>query len=331
MIVHSIVCGKDVDQKEWDALASHLGGGYFHCYAQIKFSAARSHAEPLFVKGLNKEGACIGIAACLIEKSRIWPLSRYCNRASFYALPLANNNPETERSLLSVLENHLHQSGVFYIEVASYDSANSESILGSLQYILKTRYEYYFDLHKSLDDLLHRMNSSKRKQLRKAERLGVETKEEFSMQAMEYVQTFHTLSMQRRNIPVRPWNDHDRTITAELLASGRIKILVSYHDREPVNAEMIGIFNHQAYGLVSGSSDQGNKVCGPIHLTWTAIKIFKDEGYSVLSLGGAKEEETGLACYKSELGAISVPMPSGKKIISKFGANLNQLRYLLRR
>jgi lipid II:glycine glycyltransferase (peptidoglycan interpeptide bridge formation enzyme) len=233
--------------------------------------------------------------------------------------------------LLSVLENHLHQNGVFYIEVASYDSVNSETILGSLQYSMNTRYEYYFNLHKSLDDLLHTMTSSKRKQIRKAERLGVETKEENTVQAMEYVQTFHTLSMQRRNIPVRPWNDHDRTIAAELLASGRIKILVSYHDGEPVNAEMLGTFNHHAYGLVSGSSDQGNEVCGPTHLTWSAIKIFKDEGYSVLSLGGAKEEETGLACYKRELGAISVPMPSGRKIISKLGANLNRLRLLLQR
>lgn len=317
----------NVDQHEWDNLVASLGGGYFHCFAHNMHSAARSNAKPLFVKALDEQGSCIAIATCVINTSRIWPLSRYCKRASFSTMPVAkNNDPDVEQSLMSVLEKHLRQMGVYYIDVASYDSINSERILGPLEYDMFNRNEYYFDLTKSFDELWNAANKSKRRQKGKAERAGVETKIENTLEAMELVHTFHALSMQRRNISVSPWKDHK--IGADLLASGRINIMVSYHDGEPVNAEILSTFNQKVYGQVSGSSEKGNKVCGPTHLTWAAIKIFKEKGASVLSLGGAKEAETGLACYKSEFGAISVSMPYGRKIISKFGANLIRLRSL---
>ena len=94
---------------------------------------------------------------------------------------------------------------------------------------------------------------------------------------------------------------------------------------------MFGAFNRKVYGLKSGSCDKGNKVWGPTHLIWSAIETFKEEGASSLSLGGAKEAETGMARYKSEFGAIAVSMPHGRKIISRFGDGLSRLRLLFRR
>ena len=247
------------------------------------------------------------------------------------ALPLTEaNDSDLKRSLFETLEKYLYEQGVFAIDVASYDSPHSQGILSSLGYELGNRNEFYFDLSKSLDDLFGSLRSSRRNQLRKADKRGVETKVESTVEAMKLVNTFHACSMQRRNEPVRPWNDHDRAIGSDLLASGRIRILVSYLNGEAVNADMFGIFNHKAYGLVSGSSEQGNKVWGPVQLTWTAIKIFKQEGVSILSLGGAKEDEIGLARFKSEFGTIIVSEPYGSKNISKFGAGLNRLSSILR-
>ncbi|GAG93775.1 unnamed protein product, partial [marine sediment metagenome] len=74
----------------------------------------------------------------------------------------------------------------------------------------------------------------------------------------------------------------------------------------------------------------GNRCYGPVHLTWTAIAWFKNDGATQLSLGGAKQDEQGLRKFKLEFGTIEQPQPNGRKSISRSGSLLAACRQLVR-
>jgi lipid II:glycine glycyltransferase (peptidoglycan interpeptide bridge formation enzyme) len=112
----------------------------------------------------------------------------------------------------------------------------------------------------------------------------------------------------------------------ELMASKRVVVFISELDGRPVSAYLFGYFNHRAYGMVSGSTDRGNSCCAPVHLTWSAIQWFKQDGATQLSLGGAKEDERGLRHFKRRFGALETVQPSGRKTLSAFGTWLARCR-----
>jgi len=332
MDVASLSVATEVDAAEWDRLASKLGGGVFHCHAHTRYSARLLEAEPLFAKARNAAGDVVGLAAGTISTSSLWPFSRYCKEVSLPSLPLsAGGDAESGQAVLEALEGELKRRGVWVVRTASYDSPHSLPVLTALGYARVPRWEHYFDLTVDREELLRRMGSNRRRQLRKAEQHGLQTCLEDSLEAFELVIELHNLAMKRRGERQIVMDEKRRRASAELLASGTIRLLITYLDGQPVNGDIVGLFNRRAYGMVSGSTDDSNRKYGPVQLIWVAMETFQEMGATVLSLGGSKEGETGLRKFKQEFGPIEVPQPSGTKTISDTGRRLASLRGPLRR
>lgn len=326
-----ITATTNVNVEEWDDLAAAMGGGYFHCHAEVQYDAAVTDTAPLFVKAVDDLGQCLGVTTGTIAISRVWPFSRHCNYAMLLCLPaVGDRSVETERAIMAAIEEHLRRKGVFSIHVYSYDSPRSEAVLSSLGYDLSARSEFHVDLTRSLDDIWAGFKGHRRTDVRKAEKLGIVTRVENTPEALDLVLSFQAQSMGRRGKSMP--SARERTILArrDRLESGRVDVLVSYRDETPVNAALFGFFNGRAYYHVSGSSDPGYECCGPVHLIWTAIRIYKDRGATCLNLGAALEDQGGLFRFKQDFGATVVSTPVGKKRISRVGSGLHRIRSLLR-
>lgn len=328
--IYSIVCTDTVAAEDWDQLATSMKGGLFHSYAYTLYESSLSHTIPLFIKILDGSQRCIGIAAGTLNIPRIWPFSHYCRVASFPSLPATeSDNPFVIRMILTSLENYLRRTGVHEIQFASYDSPASAHTLPQLDYHITARNEYLFDLTDELDVIWKTMAPSRRNKIRKAEKYGVQTRLENCERSLQLVGNFHSLSMQRRGIASSPGSPHKIAAQLNLISSGHAYAFVSYRGDEALNADLIGYFAGKAYRLFSGSSDDGNKYCGPVHLIWTAISFFKELGASELNLGGARENEVSLRKFKQEFGAIEKAEPNGRKSISRTGTFLSKCRRLL--
>jgi hypothetical protein len=331
-IPHSVVSSNKVNLAEWDDLAVRMDGGVHHCSDYTLYEADVTKSEPLFVTVTGANEQCMGIAAGTLGISQLWPFSRYCRLAMFPSLPVVGSaDPNTASLVLAAIENHLSRKGVHEIRFASYDSPLSCDVLAGLNYQTDERNEYHIDLTLDRDDLLGALHANRRKQVRKAEKRGIQTRLENTKVGLELVDQFRVLSMRRRGIPVRPASPQKLAAQGELLVNGRMQIFVSYLGDEPVNANSFGYFNGRAYGLLSGSSDIGNKCYGPVHLTWTAIDWFKREGATQLSIGGAKKDEQGLRTFKLEFGTIEQPQPTGRKSVSRIGSLLAACKQMVRR
>jgi len=136
--------------------------------------------------------------------------------------------------------------------------------------------------------------------------------------------------MRRRGVSARQASDRIVSARQQQLEGGKADIFVTYRDGTPVNASLFGVFDNKPYYHVSGASDRGYHCCGPAHLIWTAIKMYKERGSTILNLGAALEDQTGLYRFKRDFGAKVVSQPIGTKRISRPGSALHRIRSALR-
>lgn len=335
--IAQIHCLSTVEPEEWDQHAERLDGSFFHCYAYGQYESIRSNIQPLFVKALDENGECVGVAIGSIVSPRFWPFASCCRTAVFGALPATKEKTGgMQRVIMLALEKALKRRGVYQVQVSSYDSPNSANILGGLSYNLNDRCEFYIDLSMSLDYLGKSFKGSRRTDIRKAEKSGVETQVDNSSAGLRLLDGFQAASMQRRGVEFQSMDPVGESAKMMLLDSGRAMLLMSSCAGRPINAAMFALFGHKAYYLYSGSSLDGNKQCGPVHLLWTAIQLFKAKGFSALNLGGAcalheAASEKNLYNFKRDFGALVVTQPAGMKTLSVLGASLNASASCLKR
>ena len=333
-----VECVSSVEPDDWDKHAERLGGGFFHCHAYGKYESMQSNVEPLFVKALDQDGECVGIAVGSIASSRLWPLASLSRRAILGATPATiDASGEMERTIMLALEKQLKRRGVSHLQVCAYDSPNSASVLPTLSYNLNDRYEFYIDLCRPPDVIWKSLKGSRRTDIRKAEKSRVETKVDNSIAGLRLLDGFHTASMQRRGVKVQTMNTSTESANVMLLNSGRALLMISSCDGTPINGAMFGLFGGKAYYLRSGSSQDGNRRCGPVHLIWTIIELLKSQGFTFLNLGGVMftsggpSSDDSLYSFKKDFGATIVMQPAGMKITSRLGASLEAFVYGLKR
>lgn len=318
------------DQRVWDRQVLSLQGSFFHCHASGIYNSRIISGKPLFIEGRDNSNNCVCAVLGVLLTPKFWPFSRYSRTATFAATPIANNNQDLEKLFLEKVEHELKGMGVFKLLFESYDSKNSNNLLRALDYSVSIRNEYEFDLSVDIENLFSAFSATKRKNYRYAEKHGVVTRVVAGSDALEIVERFRNVSMDRRSLAHAKKDELISAARRVLYDSGLTRVLVSYIDEEPVGACVFAVFNNRVYGLRGGSTDLGYKKFSMLHLYWTAIKLFQSEGYESLSLGGAKHSEHGLRKFKQMLGAIETPQPTGSKVISPLGAMLDGLRKKLK-
>jgi hypothetical protein len=336
MDIQKIECLSSIEQREWDKLVENLGGSFFHSYAYGLRGATKPNLDALFIKVFDRAGNCVGIVVGTISTPSLWPFSRYCKHAIIAALPASlNNGAGTEIEIMRAIEEKLKQIGIFCIKVCSYDSPNSATVLSALAYKIKDRFEFYIDLSESEEDLWKKLQGERRTDIRKATRIGVKTRIEDTITGLRLLYVFQAESLRRRGVQL-PSTDNQADVTKELLLdTGQAMLLISYFEGTPINAALFGIFNGRSYYLNSGSTIDGYKSCGPVHLIWTMIKLSRANGSKFLNLGGVtvpkeKASEDGLYRFKRDFGSKVIYQPAGTKVISRFGAVLNAMLLLLK-
>lgn len=327
-----VIISKSISANEWDERVTHCGGNYFHTHAYAMYETNNSSAAPLFISLIKPNGDVGGVAVAHLETPKYWPFSTYCKKASFGALPEILNSDDL-LTFMRLIEKELAKLGVFYVFNHAYESRNSKDILSILGYTLNERSEFYISLAGDIDVVWNNFESSRRRNIRKAEKNDVVSKIEKSLAATLELKNLQASALDRKNIKVANIDSAAKAIVTDLLQPQRAWICTSYKDGAAVSSSLISYFNGKAYYISSGSSMEGNKVCGPAHMVWRAIKQLKNMGYAEFNLGGVSMEEAneqaGLFSYKKKFGAEIVNQPSGQKTLSSVGHLLNKSKELV--
>lgn len=168
------------------------------------------------------------------------------------------------------------------------------------------------DLAMDFDQILARMSSSRRRNVRQAETRGLSVR----FVGHEAIATFHALhkatALRQGFRPVsrsyleRQW---------EVLASrGLVFILMAYHKDLPLAALWLTAFGDTITYRLPGWTGEGSSLQPSVACHWTAIKWGKERGYRWYDLGGLDRDLAALIVAKLPLPSAISSSPVGFKL-----------------
>jgi hypothetical protein len=162
---------------------------------------------------------------------------------------------------------------------------------------------YLIDLHQQEDTLWSNLNTSHRRNIRRAKNSGVVIKD--GMPQMKTVYTLVWETFKRSSIPFMKYDDFQRMVAS---LGENIKIFIAEHQGEIQGCTVVPFSLHRAYYVYGGSAPQ--PVPGANNLLhWHAIEQFKSLGVNHYDFVGARisptkgSKQEGLMTFKKRFGA----------------------------
>jgi len=140
------------------------------------------------------------------------------------------------------------------------------------------------DLSRSLDEILAGMSQSRRRDIRRGDRLGIEVK----LVDRSSIGAFHELhqaTAERQGFaPLsRAYLEHQWDA---LHPKGWLKLFLAYHEGRPTAGTWLTTFGHTAIERIQGWTGEGRNIPSNVSCLWHAIRWARTQGYHYYDLGG---------------------------------------------
>ena len=163
-------------------------------------------------------------------------------------------------------------------------------------------YSHEIDLNIEQEVIFKSFHDTTRRNIRKAEKYGLRTIHENSIEAVRSF--FHLNCLTRRDhcLPPQPWKFFYCLWKNMLSRKNGFVTLVDI-DGRPIAGNLYLVFGKKAF-YKYGASDRGFQNMRPSHLAmWEGIKHCREQGFHGLNLGRTEQHHTGLLKYKRSYNA----------------------------
>jgi CelD/BcsL family acetyltransferase involved in cellulose biosynthesis len=315
------------DPAQWDAAVLALGGTVYHSSAYARYvEAAEPNATAAYLTLAGPDGAPAGAAVAFAARSPRRLLRGLTGRVWLPALPAVG---PAGRALLpeflTAAEAHARAAGAVVLEVGSAASPDAGAALGALGYALTHRWEFELDLRPSEDELWEAMEYKRRKNIKKAVRMGVAVAElppDEGLAELRRLQEHSSRRIVARGGPDIAKRGRTDDPAARLLEAGLGRIVGATLDGQVISAGLFTNFGGLVYHTLSGHSEEALRSQAPTLLLWETIKWYKTAGAQRLNFGGCSHaaeqqghSEHGVYVYKLGFGAQRLACTSGRKVL----------------
>lgn len=317
-----------IDSRSWNSSLRDCHGTIFHTAEWARYiQAEEPAARPEFVTLLDGDGSLLGQALVFHSRSRRSLARSFTGRRWLYALPaVRDNSPATRSRFVKMIETHARQASDVTLYVGSFASPGSEGVLSQLGFSVARRLEFELDLSRSEDALWEGLEYRRRRNIKKAMKLGVEIKELTAREGVSQLRSLQAASFERivrRGGPPFVVSESSGLDPIETLTSAGLgRIVGGFVDGVCVSASFFTTFNGLAYDALLGHLPKAFETQAPSLVIWEMVRRFKSEGFHRLNLGGcgidALQEgspEHGVYVYKKTFGGATLECGSGEKIL----------------
>ncbi|MGA1869151.1 MAG: lipid II:glycine glycyltransferase FemX [bacterium] len=285
----------DFEMKQWDAFVkSHPKGSPFHTSNWIRTIQETYSFKPLLYVNKNRDGDISGILPFFHIKNFITgsrlislPFSDHCSL-------LFKDKREEREALIRLLE-IVKKIGfkVKFIEIRSPVVQDSDFIC----------YNYYKSslLDLNSDFFKERKMLKKRTiqySIRKAEKNGVETREENSLWGIEEFCRLNILTRKKHGVPHQP-KIFFKKLFEHMILKGCAFILLAIYDSKVIAAAIFFKYKESIYYKYNAYDPQYLSKITPNHLLlWHALEDAYQRGYRFFDFGRTSSDNNGLMRYK---------------------------------
>lgn len=180
------------------------------------------------------------------------------------------------------------------------DFHGGENLFPSKAYRLY--YGHRLSLSENTDQIFLRFSGSTRRNVKKAENLGVKVQKSSSMESLRQYYFLHCLTRKRHKLPAQPFIFF-KNIYDFILSNNLGCIFCASYKGKPIGAAIFFHFGNKVI-FKFGASDMAHQNLRMNNLImWEAIKWYYENGYKTMSFGRTEIEHEGLRRFKNGWGA----------------------------
>lgn len=280
--------------ENWDDQVSGLpGSSFFHGRAWAKVLAQTYDYRPVYFTereaGLSAVIPMMEVSSFLTGKRGVsLPFTDYCE-------PLVPH-VEVAKVLFEAIVQEGRKRQWKYIELRG-----GTDFLGDGQAACWF-YRHILDLTPGTDALFKTLRDSTRRNIKKAEKEGVEVRFESTPEALREFYRLNCLTRREHGLPPQPWrffeNLHD-----EILAKGMGTVALAFSGGIAVAANVYLHANGEAIYKYGASDKTWQNLRAANLVMWEAIKRYAGQGARNLCFGRTEPENEGLRQFKTGWGA----------------------------
>jgi hypothetical protein len=329
------------DGTRWDDAVRAGGGSVFHSSAwALYIRAADVNATPQFIRFEGEAGETRGYALGFRAQSRRPVVGALTRRFWLETLPMTGD-AETLGSVLRLLEEAARDAGDVVLDIGSYAAGDRGSVLETLGYASRPRFEFVMSLEPTPDDLWKGMDGARRRAIRRGGRSGVIVEELSPEEGVGILRRLMDASLerivQRGGRLARYAGDSAADPVRVLVETGVGRIVGARVGGDWVSAILLTTFDGRVYHVMSGNTRSALETAAPSVLFWECIQWSRSRGDREFNLGGCAAEaldpgsaEHGVYRYKAAFGGTQVRCVSGTKALHPVRLRLSRALHGMR-
>jgi lipid II:glycine glycyltransferase (peptidoglycan interpeptide bridge formation enzyme) len=307
---------------EWVHLIDRLNGNIYH--SQEWAETWRSdYSMPLFFRGLDEQGRCVGIALANERHSSRPVIGRFLRRLDFETFPAVQaNDPDLARAMMGQLVEFAKAGGYRGLTLQSHYSAVPLSNLDHLGLDATPRIEFIVDLTRSEEDRWKQLSTHHQRKIKKAGKHGLVFEEACTAEAMQELRRLQIGSRDRRMERGEYFGLQDEVYYEQMgrryFERNLGRLFLMRYKGQPVSAAFISMYSGQALYVLGGSAPKGFELDAPAVLFWKVLSRCVELGCREFNFGGvpasAQDPQSvthGLYRFKAGFGGRQAARVSG--------------------
>ena len=307
---------------EWAQWIERFEGNIYHSQEWAEICRS-DYVSPLFFRGLDEQGRCVGIALGIERRSSRPVVGRFLKRLDFETFPAVQaNDAQQTCQMISMLVEFAKTRGYRGLTIQSHYAGVTIADLDQVGLTVMPRVECIVDLTRSEDERWKQLSSHHQRKIKKAGRHELVMEEVCTVEAMQELRRLQIGSRDRRAERGEHFGLQDEAYY-EQMGRGYFernvgRLFLMRHEGRAVSAAFVSIYAGRALYVLGGSEPKGFELDAPALLFWKLFSRCAELGCREFNLGGvpasAADPESlahGLYRFKSGFGGRQVQRVTG--------------------
>jgi len=302
-MVTKLSLNNESEMKQWDDFVkSHPEGSPFHLGCWLRTIQDTYSFEPLLYAFRDENGTISSAFGFFLIKSLLTGTRMVSVPFSDYCVPLCNDQSQENELLTKILGEQKHR--VNYIEIRG-GSTNGCGLVCHNYYK-----RHVLELNPNPSVVMKTIDKRTiQYSIRKAQKSGVEIKEENSAFGMDEFYRLNKLTRKKHGIPSQPKKFFENLLR-HVISNGHASMKLAFYESKVVAAGLFFKFKDTVHYKYNASDPEYLTKATPNHLlTWSAIEQACLEGYRFFDFGRTAPDNVGLMRYKEMWGAKALDLP----------------------
>jgi lipid II:glycine glycyltransferase (peptidoglycan interpeptide bridge formation enzyme) len=306
-----------IDKRKWsDFVSKHPQGNIFQTPEMAEVFSNSKNYFPFFlalVEGSETKGV---ILSSLIKESSLFGI--LSSRSIIQGGPLLAEEVSKDEAIQFLQEyNKRISSQAMFTQFRLLSDFSNEDIFHESGFQQEERLNFLIDISRSIDETWSSIPKSRRKNIKRSDKLGVEIEE---MKTEEYLSVFYNLikdTYNRVRLPVADTSLFEAAF--HLLQRKKMaKFYLARYQGKPIASRVVLIYNGLVYDWYAGTSNDHMDLYANEALVWKVLQDAAEDGFHTFDFGGAGRpgENAGRYVFKKRFGGKGVMVKRYVKVHS---------------